>query len=90
MALWPNSKDFSVLEPINSFNSLSLITLILLDNKGFLITPFTYLPSTYSPKKRILMMSENRVKIMDNLEAIDTRLKERKLDKQYKILYSFL
>ena len=44
---------------------------------------------TFNHKKRILMMSENRVKIMDNLEAIDTRLKERKLDKQYKILYSF-
>ena len=44
---------------------------------------------TFNRKKRILLMSENRLKIMDNLEAIDTRLKERGLDKKYKISYSF-
>lgn len=39
--------------------------------------------------KRILFMSENRECIMDNLKAIDTRMKERGLDKEYKISYSF-
>lgn len=39
--------------------------------------------------KRVLFMSENRIKIMDNLEAIDIRMKERNLDKQFKISYSF-
>lgn len=39
--------------------------------------------------RRILIMSENRNGIMDNLEAIDTRLKERGLDKQFKITYHF-
>ena len=39
--------------------------------------------------KRVLIMSENREKIMDNLLAIDNRLKERGLDKEFKISYSF-
>ena len=39
--------------------------------------------------KKVLFMSENRTHIMDNLEAIDRRLKERGLDKEYKISYSF-
>lgn len=43
----------------------------------------------FNTKRHILFMSENRVSIMDNLEAIDTRLKERNLDKEYKIYYSF-
>lgn len=34
-------------------------------------------------------MSENRSRIMDNLEAIDTRLKERGLDKEFNISYQF-
>ena len=34
-------------------------------------------------------MSENRNGIMDNLEAIDTRIKERGLDKEFKITYHF-
>lgn len=44
---------------------------------------------SFNHDKKILFMSENRLKIMDNLEAIDTRLKERGLDKEYKISYSF-
>ncbi len=39
--------------------------------------------------KRVLFMSENRERIMDNLEAIDKRMKERNLDKKFKISYSF-
>ena len=39
--------------------------------------------------RNILIMSENRPGIMDNLEAIDTRLKERGLDKEYNISYHF-
>ncbi|MCI8348245.1 MAG: teichoic acid biosynthesis protein [Firmicutes bacterium] len=39
--------------------------------------------------KNILIMSENRNGIMDNLEAIDTRIKERGLDKEFKITYHF-
>jgi len=39
--------------------------------------------------KNILLMSENRPRIMDNLEAIDIRLKERGLDKTYNISYNF-
>lgn len=39
--------------------------------------------------KNILIMSENRNGIMDNLEAIDTRLKERGLDKEFNITYHF-
>ena len=39
--------------------------------------------------KNILIMSENRPGIMDNLEAIDTRLKERGLDKDFNISYHF-
>ena len=39
--------------------------------------------------RNILIMSENRPGMMDNLEAIDTRLKERGLDKEYNISYHF-
>lgn len=47
--------------------------------------------SHLTPKKgnKILFMSENRERIMDNLEAIDKRIKERNLDKQFKISYNF-
>lgn len=37
----------------------------------------------------ILFMSETRVPISGNLKAIDSRMKERKLDKKFKISYSF-
>lgn len=45
----------------------------------------------FAPKKgnRILFMSENRFSISENLEAIDRRLREREMDKDYKISYSF-
>lgn len=39
--------------------------------------------------KRVLFMSENRERIMDNLEAIDKRMKERGLDKEFEVSYSF-
>lgn len=39
--------------------------------------------------KHILFMSETRTPIGGNLKAIDDRMKERGLDKQYKISYSF-
>lgn len=39
--------------------------------------------------KHILLMSETRVPIGGNLKAIDERLKERGLDKEYHISYSF-
>ena len=39
--------------------------------------------------KRILLMSETRVPIGGNLKALDDRLKERKLDQQFHISYSF-
>lgn len=47
--------------------------------------------SHLTPKngKRVLFMSENRLHIMDNLEAIDNRMKERGLDKEFKVSYSF-
>ena len=47
--------------------------------------------SHLTPKtgKRVLFMSENRLRIMDNLEAIDTRMKERGLDKKFKVSYNF-
>ena len=51
-----------------------------------------YLLSVRSHKKNgrnILIMSENRNGIMDNLQAIDTRLKERGLDREFKITYHF-
>ncbi len=40
--------------------------------------------------KRILFMSQNMDHIRDNMEAIDIRLKERKLDSNYKITYDFV
>ena len=39
--------------------------------------------------KHILFMSETRVPIGGNLKAIDSRIKERGLDKEFKISYSF-
>lgn len=39
-------------------------------------------------KGDILIMSENRKELSENLSAIDVRLKERGLDKRYKIRYS--
>lgn len=41
-------------------------------------------------KKRILFMSQNMDHIRDNMEAVRTRLYERKLNEQYKISYSFV
>ena len=40
-------------------------------------------------KDRILLMSETRSPISGNLKALDERMKERGLDKKYKITYSF-
>lgn len=40
-------------------------------------------------KNKILLMSETRSPISGNLKALDERLKERGLDKKYKITYSF-
>ena len=47
--------------------------------------------STLSPKKgnRILIMSEARVPISGNLKILDERIKERGLDKDFKISYHF-
>ena len=42
--------------PTSSVNSSLLIILILEFNKGFLSTPLTYLPLTYSPKNLILII----------------------------------
>lgn len=41
-------------------------------------------------KKRILLMSQNMNHIRDNMEAVNTRLYERKLNEQYKISYNFV
>jgi CDP-ribitol ribitolphosphotransferase len=48
--------------------------------------------STLTPKngKRILLMSETRAPISGNLKMLDERLKERGLDKEYKISYHFV
>lgn len=43
----------------------------------------------YNKKKNILLMSETRVPISGNLKALDDRMKERNVNKQYKISYSF-
>lgn len=40
-------------------------------------------------EKNILLMSETRAPISGNLKALDDRIKERGIDKQYKINYSF-
>ena len=43
----------------------------------------------FNKKNRILLMSETRSPISGNLKALDKRLKERGIDKSYKISYSF-
>lgn len=43
----------------------------------------------FNKKNKILLMSETRSPISGNLKALDKRLKERGLDKTYKISYSF-
>lgn len=43
----------------------------------------------FNKENRILLMSETRSPIGGNLKALDERLKQRGLDKQYKISYSF-
>lgn len=43
----------------------------------------------YKTGRNILIMSENRNGIMDNLEAIDARIKERGLDRSFNITYHF-
>lgn len=43
----------------------------------------------FNKKNRILLMSETRSPISGNLKALDKRLKERGIDKRYKISYSF-
>lgn len=58
--------------------------------KGFLAKFYSIMASIYKKEgKNILIMSENRNGIMDNLEAIDTRIKERGLDKTFNITYHF-
>lgn len=65
--------------------------------KFFMITAkrmlnwFYIAASRLTPKDgtRVLFMSENRVRIMDNLEAIDRRMTERGLDRQFRVSYSF-
>ncbi|MEA4921778.1 MAG: CDP-glycerol glycerophosphotransferase family protein [Eubacteriaceae bacterium] len=47
--------------------------------------------SAFHPKKgkNILLMSENHDAICDNLKALDKRLKQRELDREFNISYSF-
>lgn len=47
--------------------------------------------STFRPKKgnRVLFLSENMDHIRDNMKAIDTRLHERGLDREFEISYFF-
>jgi len=56
-----------------------------------MVNGFYHLLSFLHPKngKRILFMSETRTPISGNLKAIDDRMKERGLNKQYKISYDF-
>ncbi len=70
---------------------LKKVKIKLISFLKFLLNMYYQIITHFTPKtgKRILFMSENRIKIMDNLEAIDKRIKERKLDKKFKISYSF-
>ena len=43
----------------------------------------------FNKKNKVLLMSETRVPIYGNLKALDERIKERKLNKKFKISYSF-
>lgn len=76
---------------VESNNKKEVIKNFLL--KGFKTTIKLYyrIISLFYRKKgnRILFMSETRSPISGNLKAIDERVKERKLDKIYKIDYSF-
>lgn len=40
-------------------------------------------------KNKILLMSETRAPISGNLKALDERIKEREIDKKYKVSYAF-
>lgn len=70
---------------------LKKIKMKLISFLKFLLNMYYQIATHITPKtgKKILFMSENRINIMDNLEAIDKRIKERKLDKKFKISYSF-
>jgi CDP-ribitol ribitolphosphotransferase / teichoic acid ribitol-phosphate polymerase len=80
---------FNVVEEAKTVRGF-LRKLFFLTSKRF-IGAYYFVVSRLTPKtgKRILFMSENRTRIMDNLESIDTRMKGRGLDKQFKISYSF-
>lgn len=88
--LRPRSRNLAnAFEEAQSLKSFAKKTFMLYAKRG--LGAYFFILSRLTPKngRRVLFMSENRVRIMDNLEAIDTRLKERGLDTKFKISYSF-
>lgn len=82
----PYKRSFS-----DAMNDSKSIKKNLLSIARFLLNLYYQIVTHLTVKngKRVLFMSENRNAIMDNLEAIDRRMKERNLDKEFKISYSF-
>lgn len=85
----PHKRKWSEIKSADSKKESLRLGMVMLSKK--VLNCYYQIVSHITPKngKRILFMSENRDHIMDNLEAIDTRLKERGLDQKFKISYSF-
>ena len=87
--LKPYKRKFSEIKGIVGIKEKIKLLLTLLAKR--ILNLYYQIVSHIVPKngKHILFMSENRDHIMDNLEAINNRMIERGLDKEYKISYSF-
>lgn len=68
-------------------NKKSLITMYMQNCINTIYKIFSIINNRKS--NNILLMSETRAPIGGNLKALDDRLKEREIDKKYKISYSF-
>lgn len=66
-----------------------IVGLFMLILKGFLRIEYSIISLFCRKNNRILFMSETRSGLEGNLLALDNRMKELNMDKQYKIDYSF-
>ena len=71
----------------NAIKNIGVQIIFYLINKIYFITYYIY--HLFKTKKSILFMSENKVKMSENLQAINNRLEERNLSEKYIIRHSY-
>ena len=82
------NKKFKKIQVGDAKNKIRKIFIIIAkDTLKILYRIFSFIHPNKA--KNILLMSETRAPISGNLKALDDRLKERGIDKEYKISYSF-